>query len=88
MGLNDPVPVDEAMAHSVDAGVGAEITGPGSRWSWHSYLAVLLLIAAAIHMACIVSPPSLMDDVDAVPGQIARNMLAVRRLGDRAPWTG
>ncbi len=26
-------------------------------------------------MACIVSPPSLMDDVDAVQGQIARNML-------------
>jgi 4-amino-4-deoxy-L-arabinose transferase-like glycosyltransferase len=63
------------MAHSVDARVGAEIAGPGSRWSWHTYLAVLLLIAAAIHLACILSPPSLMDDVDAVQGQIARNML-------------
>ena len=33
------------------------------------------MIAAAIYLACIVSPPSLMDDVDAVQGQIARNML-------------
>jgi 4-amino-4-deoxy-L-arabinose transferase-like glycosyltransferase len=38
------------------------------------YLAVLLF-AAAIYLGCIISPPSLMDDVDAVNGQIARNML-------------
>jgi 4-amino-4-deoxy-L-arabinose transferase-like glycosyltransferase len=63
------------MANSVDAGVGAEIASPGSRWSWHTYLIVLLLVAAAVHLACIISPPSLMDDVDAVQGQIARNML-------------
>ena len=29
----------------------------------------------AIYLGCIVSPPSLMDDVDAVQAQIARNML-------------
>jgi 4-amino-4-deoxy-L-arabinose transferase-like glycosyltransferase len=40
----------------------------------HIYLAVVL-IAAAIYLGCIVSPPSLMDDVDAVQAQIARNML-------------
>src|SRR3954447_22302318 len=34
------------------------------------------LVAAAIYLGCIISPPSLMDDVDAVQGQIARNMLA------------
>jgi 4-amino-4-deoxy-L-arabinose transferase-like glycosyltransferase len=39
------------------------------------YLGVLL-IAAAIYLGCIISPPSLMDDVDAVQAQIARNMLA------------
>jgi len=39
------------------------------------YLAVFL-IAAAIYLGCIVSPPSLMDDVDAVQAQIARNMLS------------
>ena len=38
------------------------------------YLAVLLF-AAAVYLGCIVSPPSLMDDVDAVQAQIARNML-------------
>ena len=43
----------------------------GSR---HLYLAVVL-IAAAVYLGCIVSPPSLMDDVDAVQAQIARNML-------------
>jgi 4-amino-4-deoxy-L-arabinose transferase-like glycosyltransferase len=39
------------------------------------YLAVIL-IAAAIYVGCILSPPSLMDDVDAVQAQIARNMLS------------
>jgi 4-amino-4-deoxy-L-arabinose transferase-like glycosyltransferase len=34
-----------------------------------------VLIAAAVYLGCIVSPPSLMDDVDAVQAQIARNML-------------
>jgi 4-amino-4-deoxy-L-arabinose transferase-like glycosyltransferase len=63
------------MAHSVGDPVDAKNAGPGSRRSWYSYLAVLLLIAFAIHLACILSPPSLMDDVDAVQGQIARNML-------------
>jgi 4-amino-4-deoxy-L-arabinose transferase-like glycosyltransferase len=38
------------------------------------YLTVLLF-AAAVYLGCIVSPPSLMDDVDAVQAQIARNML-------------
>ena len=28
-----------------------------------------------MYLGCIVSPPSLMDDVDAVQAQIARNML-------------
>src|ERR1700726_1356019 len=38
------------------------------------YLAVLLF-AGAIYLGCLISPPSLMDDVDAVNAQIARNML-------------
>jgi 4-amino-4-deoxy-L-arabinose transferase-like glycosyltransferase len=42
--------------------------------SFHLYLTVLL-IAAAIYLGCIISPPSLMDDVDAVQAQISRNML-------------
>ena len=35
----------------------------------------MALVAAAIYLGCILSPPSLMDDVDAVQAQIARNML-------------
>ena len=38
------------------------------------YLAVLV-ISGIVYLGCSVSPPSLMDDVDAVQGQIARNML-------------
>ncbi len=36
---------------------------------------IVLAIAAAVYAGCIISPPSLMDDVDAVQAQIARNML-------------
>jgi 4-amino-4-deoxy-L-arabinose transferase-like glycosyltransferase len=46
--------------------------GSGSRTPL--YLAVVLIVAA-IYLGCIVSPPSLQDDVDAVQAQIARNML-------------
>src|SRR6516162_1678111 len=42
--------------------------------NWRIYLAVIL-VAAAVYLASIVSPPSLMDDVDAVQAQIARNMI-------------
>ncbi len=37
---------------------------------------IVVLFAAAVYLGCIVSPPSLMDDVDAVQAQIARNMLS------------
>jgi 4-amino-4-deoxy-L-arabinose transferase-like glycosyltransferase len=38
-------------------------------------LIVVMLVACAIYLPGILSPPSLMDDVDAVQAQIARNML-------------
>jgi 4-amino-4-deoxy-L-arabinose transferase-like glycosyltransferase len=47
--------------------------GPGERS--YLYLAIALIVGA-IYLGCIVSPPSLMDDVDAVQAQIARNMLS------------
>jgi 4-amino-4-deoxy-L-arabinose transferase-like glycosyltransferase len=34
-----------------------------------------VLFAAVVYLGCIISPPSLMDDVDSVQAQIARNML-------------
>ena len=46
----------------------------GLRKNWLIYL-IVFLIAGTIYLGCIVSPPSLMDDVDAVQAQIARNML-------------
>src|SRR4029077_20685670 len=36
---------------------------------------LIFLIATAIYLGCAVSPPSLMDDVDAVQAQIAKTML-------------
>src|SRR5437868_8436311 len=36
---------------------------------------IVIVLAAAIFLGCIYSPPHLMDDVDAVQAQIARNML-------------
>src|SRR5208282_5209134 len=47
----------------------------GAVKSGRIYLAVLL-VASAIYLGCIISPPSLMDDSDSVQAQIARNMLA------------
>ncbi len=44
------------------------------RRNWTIYL-IVCLIAGAIYLGCVISPPSLMDDVDAVQAQIARNML-------------
>ena len=49
--------------------------GLGAGKNWHLYLGVLL-VAGAVYLGCIISPPSLMDDVDAVQAQIARNMLS------------
>jgi 4-amino-4-deoxy-L-arabinose transferase-like glycosyltransferase len=61
------------MANSDGNGsCGGEGLGTGK--NWHLYLGVLL-VAGAVYLGCIVSPPSLMDDVDAVQAQIARNML-------------
>jgi 4-amino-4-deoxy-L-arabinose transferase-like glycosyltransferase len=36
---------------------------------------IVIAVASAIYLGCILSPPGLMDDVDAVQAQIARNML-------------
>jgi 4-amino-4-deoxy-L-arabinose transferase-like glycosyltransferase len=60
------------MAHS--SSLTSDARFPDTSKLWHLYLVVLLL-AGAIYLGCIVSPPSLMDDVDAVHAQIARTML-------------
>lgn len=48
---------------------------PGAATNRGMY-AIVLLFAAVVYLGCIISPPSLMDDVDAVQAQIGRNMLA------------
>jgi len=48
--------------------------GADTRRHLSPYL-VILLVAAAIYVGCMVSPPSLMDDVDSVQAQISRTML-------------
>ncbi|MGH9580363.1 MAG: ArnT family glycosyltransferase [Terriglobales bacterium] len=57
------------------AGITHRGTGAGSSGRRFSGDLVVLLFAAAVFLGAILSPPSLMDDVDAVQAQIARNML-------------
>ena len=73
LGIDDPVPMDEEMAYTaVDVVVDpATTTTRGNR---DLYL-IVILCSALIYLACIISPPHLQDDVDAVQAQIARNML-------------
>jgi 4-amino-4-deoxy-L-arabinose transferase-like glycosyltransferase len=64
------------MEYSVSTVPEVEETRARSRTvSTRQILLVVLLFAAAVYLGCILSPPSLMDDVDAVQAQIARNML-------------
>jgi 4-amino-4-deoxy-L-arabinose transferase-like glycosyltransferase len=65
--------MDEKMA-SEDLADGTEASGLLDR-RWFLLLLVFLF-AAAIYLGCVLSPPSLMDDVDAVQAQIAKTMLA------------
>jgi 4-amino-4-deoxy-L-arabinose transferase-like glycosyltransferase len=59
-----------ADSDHTDNNTAAAVAGKRSRL----YL-IVVAIAAAIYLGCIFSPPSLMDDVDAVQATIARNML-------------
>src|SRR3977135_264635 len=72
MGSADAVPLDEEMegGNSTSGGSSSAGAGPGVR-----YQIIVAVVAALVFLGCIVSPPSLMDDVDAVQAQIARNML-------------
>src|SRR5439155_20657364 len=75
MGHADAVFVDRTMEDTVPAG------HPGSRGFLHRFRVdlLVLLVACCIFLPLVISPPHLMDDVDAVQAQIARNM---RQSGD------
>src|SRR5260370_37920565 len=72
MGPVDAVPLDEEMGDTSRNSGSVDSTGAGRR-SLDELIVVLF--AAVIFLGCIISPPSLMDDVDAVQAHIARNML-------------
>ena len=76
-GLVMSLSVDETMEYSVNTVTELQETGARSRIvSSRQFFWIVLLFAAAVYLGCILSPPSLMDDVDAVQAQIARNMLS------------
>ncbi|MGH9822607.1 MAG: ArnT family glycosyltransferase, partial [Blastocatellia bacterium] len=58
--------------HPLDRGWSGSLKRHGSEL-------VVILFATAVFFGCVFSPPSLMDDVDAVQAQISRNMI---RSGD------
>jgi len=64
------------MAHANDDAAGV-VSGPGPSPDGNRlpFYLIVLLFAAAVYIGCMISPPSLMDDVDAVQAQIAANML-------------
>src|SRR5436190_12612078 len=72
MGTGGSVPLDEAMGDYSPSARG----GASGNLSGSAYLGLIVVaVAAIVFLGCIVSPPSLMDDVDAVQAQISRNML-------------
>jgi 4-amino-4-deoxy-L-arabinose transferase-like glycosyltransferase len=65
------------MEYSVNTVTELQETGAhGRAVSRSQFFWIVILFAAAVYLGCILSPPSLMDDVDAVQAQIARNMLS------------
>jgi 4-amino-4-deoxy-L-arabinose transferase-like glycosyltransferase len=57
--------------YSTSARGGASRNSSGSAY----FGLIVVAVAAVVFLGCIISPPSLMDDVDAVQAQISRNML-------------
>ncbi len=51
------------------------MTDASRRSRFHLCQWIVIVVAAAIFLGCIASPPALMDDVDAAQASIARNML-------------
>ena len=78
MGIAHVIPMDQTLEYTTTlrAGGDRQPAGKGNGYSLNFRgEIVVVLFAAAIYLGCILSPPSLMDDVDAVQAQIARNML-------------
>src|SRR5579859_2755513 len=65
MGSPGAIDFEEADTHLKGTGTAAARSGQ----------LIVLLVAALTFLGCIVSPPALMDDMDATQAQIARTML-------------
>src|SRR5207302_3178975 len=72
MGFDDSVDMDEAVERR-DHWRGNDRSAPTIKSSPSGRIVVL--VASLVFLLNITSPPRLMDDVDAVQAQIARNML-------------
>src|SRR5215212_9152904 len=71
MGSGNAIPLDEEMEGRGSTSGGSSLDSAPYR----RYQLLVTLVAALVFVGCMISPPSLMDDVDAVQAQIARNML-------------
>ena len=60
------------MEHPDRRGEGNAVKDSKGRFR---YELIVVLVSAVVFLGCAIGPPSLMDDVDAVHAQIARNML-------------
>src|SRR5689334_9074531 len=72
MGTRGSVPLDETLGNY---GPVSRRGTPGNLNRSTYFGLIVLAIAAMVFLGCIIGPPSLMDDVDAVKAQISRNML-------------
>jgi hypothetical protein len=63
------------MPISTETNLGEQTSQETSHQKWLAYCPLIVIaVAAIIYLGCIISPPSLMDDVDSVQAQIARGM--------------
>src|SRR5437870_4719789 len=74
MGPDDLISVDEAVENTTVITASPIQPGASTHTNSKSDL-IVLFVAAAVFLGCAFSPPHLMDDVDSVQAQIARNML-------------
>src|SRR5579871_2719032 len=72
MGASGSVPLDETLGNRSTVRRDEDRRDAGSRFRCEL---IVIAAAAAVFLGCAISPPALMDDVDAVQAQIARNML-------------
>ena len=73
MGPVGPVHLDETVEHrNGSRGIGSgQAAGRSRQRGW-----IVVVAACLVFLVSVISPPRLVDDVDAVQAQIARNMLS------------